>query len=242
MPHGTPDWGLVGPKTTVHGLDDLGEHAVRLGSPHLFERSGDTLALTDFRNGLGGWETFHDVGGGAVHLATGHSRQGAYSAKLIAGVGVDDNAGVSIRLPYSVLGSFGHEFTFSMHTDTNYMGCSIEIDDTVDLWIAELRLYTLGGRLVCVTTGGVLHQIALGVNYRLSDQPEQTMKIVADLATRMYLRAMYNGVQYNLSTIPLNQGVSFAVWSLEALIEHRGNGLVNPDCYVDNVIITQNEP
>ena len=49
MPHGTPDWGLVGPKTTTYGMDDEGEAAVRLGSPHFFDRRGDVLLLTDFR-------------------------------------------------------------------------------------------------------------------------------------------------------------------------------------------------
>lgn len=38
MPHGTPDWGLVGPKTTTYGVDDLGEHAVRMGFSSHAER------------------------------------------------------------------------------------------------------------------------------------------------------------------------------------------------------------
>lgn len=242
MAHGTPDWGLVGPKTTVHGLDDLGEHAVRLGSPHLFDRAGDILALTDFRVGLGAWEGFHDVGGGAVHLATEHSRQGAYSMKLTAGMGVDDNAGLRIRIPYPVIGCFGHEFTYSMQDYTVYFGCSIEVDDTVDLWIAELQFHALLGRLVCITTGGAQHEIAAGLGFRISTQPEHTMKIVADLSTRMYVRAIYNGLAYNISRVPMNQAATAGAWSLEAVIEHMGDGGHNPEGYVDNVIVTQNEP
>ncbi|GAI90305.1 unnamed protein product, partial [marine sediment metagenome] len=108
MPHGTPDWGLVGPKDTVYGLDDLGEHAVRLGTPHLWDRRGDVIWMSDFREGLGDVGTFVGPGaGGSVVLHTEYARQGAYCVQLTTDKD-DEIAFLHKYLPFPVYSSEGH--------------------------------------------------------------------------------------------------------------------------------------
>ena len=48
MAHGTPDFGITAGARTTHQLDDLGEHAVRLGSIDAYDRRGDVYFFDDF--------------------------------------------------------------------------------------------------------------------------------------------------------------------------------------------------
>ena len=57
MTHGVQDFGASSGQNSTYGLTDLGELAVRLGSPVSFDRRGDVVMMETFEDGLDAWVT-----------------------------------------------------------------------------------------------------------------------------------------------------------------------------------------
>jgi len=242
MPHGTPDWGLVGPKETVYGLDDLGEHAVRMGSPHLWDRRGDVLILTDFSDGLGAFVPFSDGAGGYVVLNAGNSRQGAFSACLVPGRDFTHRAEISKRLPYPVYSGVGLEFTFSLSDQTSYWCWQMFWRDGVQQFYAMTRYDYVNLRLEYWGVDGLWHIFASPVLAISTTEPDKTGKLVVDMTLGEYVRFIYNDRTYPLTGIGVQIVPALVSTSLWVIIQHVGLLGFNPVAYVDNVIVTQNEP
>lgn len=242
MPHGTSDWGLVGPKSTTYGLDDLGEQAVRLGSPHLWDRLGDALALTDFRNGFGPFTAFASGLGGGYGLATGHSRQGAYSVWLRAGSTANWYADLNLTLPRPVTSGIGLEFSFSVPEDTSRWMAFINWYDGVNAWEAVIEYDHVNTRLEYQDHLGVMQEFAAGIVLQEGNQPNCTMKIVVGQTLGEYRRVIFNDTPFPLMGIGVFSWGLPVVTGLAIKIRIEGVAGKNPTGYVDNVIVTHNEP
>ena len=90
MAHGTPDWGVTAGAVTTYQVTDLGELAVRLGSPISHDRRGDVIWWDDFECTLNKWQTVANGAGSSVALSDARARNGRYSALLISGSAVVD--------------------------------------------------------------------------------------------------------------------------------------------------------
>jgi len=242
MPHGTPDWGLVGPKSTTYGLDDLGEHAVRMGSPHFFDRRGDCLFLSDFREGLTIFDQFFSAAGGAVDLVTGNARTGAFCIMLTAPGGDEEYAELIARLVSPVSGRLGLEFSFA-DQDSN-----AHWDGYLDWW--DGVLHHMGRVRISAPTGAIYYWdnasdwVLLGTIGALSGRthPVHTLKFVVDQTLSEYVRVIVNNYLFSLVGTPVpTAGVVVAPYMQ---IEIRNTNIADGELpgYVDNVIVTQNEP
>lgn len=242
MPHGTPDWGLVGPKATTFGLDDLGEHAARLGSIVTFDRRGDVMFLDDFEAGLG--KAIFTLNGlnAAAQLHTERPKSGAFCLRMVGGSDALRYCLLSYWLGYPVLGSFGFEASVAFPGELE------------SLWIRML-LYT-GTRELTATiiydratlewryTPRVGADIPFATNWQLLFHypPYHTIKLVIDGAKETYLRAMIDDRWY-LGAQPLIPVTTLGlIPHLECEIWLVSRALNNDYVTVDDIIITQNEP
>lgn len=242
MPHGLPDWGLVGPRRTTYGLNDVGEMAVRLGSPHLWDRRGDVIYLNAFKEGLGGLETYAFGGSCGVVLSTGHTRQGAFSVKLTCDGVAICTAGVDILLPLPVYSGIGLEHTFSWQEagDVHYQ--QLHWQSAGEMYHARVRYRPLPGVLDCWVDPGAWVNFATDVWPNSGDQPEHTIKMVVDLVTHRYVRTMLNDTTYDMMPhIARLAGGGGATFLHAWVLVDRALGSVAP-VYIDSVIVTQNEP
>ena len=242
MPHGTPDWGLVGPKAITYGLDDLGEAVARLGSPHLWDRRGDVLYVTDFREGLGMMAYTSNGTGAGVFLVTGHSRLGAYAVNLRAGSDGARFANLHVALPFQASSCVGLECSFSLHVNSSYMRWDVYWLDGAVASYGGVVYDHVAQQLRYRTTGDVWQVLAGGVGRHASAHPEHTMKVVVDMGIHEYVRFLLDELAYDMRGIPVYVTPAPAAPYWGFAIEHYGVALQNPDSYVDSVIITQNEP
>ncbi len=245
MPHGTPDWGHTGPKQTVFGLDDLGEHAVRLGSPHLFDRRGDVIWLTDFRNGR---EDIADYGAppfGAVSLWAGLSKQGAFCMRLIPFAG--SAVGLMKAMAFPVLCRVGLEFSFNVDVRSEFIVAEIHADNGVNELQGMLRYDQDNDRLEYQLdlVGPTWVVLATNLNLITAEGCPHTMKLVVDLTapTPVYVRAILNEVTYTaLAGVPLWPAGTSGTPYMWIAIEHEADGGGPAAIGVDNIIVTQNDP
>lgn len=242
MPHGTPDWGLVGPKTTVHGLDDLGDLAVRLGSPHLWDRRGDTVFSSDFRDGMCPFAGTPGGLGAGICLSTGHSRQGAYCLKLTAGRTDPFYAYVTLQLAIPPTRVLGVEFSFSLHEDTDAWSGALALFDGARYHRAAVRYDHVNRLLQHYSLIAGYTTFATGVWGPEHVYPSNTIKLVANFDTGFYVRVLMNDGTWNLPAVPIDSMPLPGAANLRVRIYHYATAGNNPIGYLDNVIVTQNEP
>jgi len=242
MPHGTPDWGLVGPKKTTYGLDDLGEHAVRLGSPSVWDRRGDVIWQTDFGQGLQGIATLVDAAPSEVRLWAGRSRQGAFSVQLAASGAGNAFARIQKFLPMPVYSRVGVECSFDVVDDMGTLAIQLWWIHTGRLWLAGLRYDHAADRLAYVDAAHL--PVVIGGPFNLSSEAysQHCIKLVADLAGRQYVRAILNEHGWSLSGIGAHDDMAMLASSLNVVIVHYGDGANATAINVDCMIVTQNEP
>ena len=248
MAHGTPDWGLVGPKRTTYGLDDMGELAVRLGSPSTWDRRGDVLYWSDFRNGVEAMETYYSGLPGLVNLVTEHARQGAYSVRLEMDDILLREAGLMLSLPLPVDSGVGIEFSFSNDNAAVYWEAWLEWATMTDSWRARVQFdNTLfpNGRLRYYDDTGNYEVFAEGIVLNAYAQPGHVLKMVVDMGatpTPQYVRAILNEVQYDLRGIGMwRSGAGGAVNMVARCLLRTGEAVIHFG-YLDCVMITENEP
>ena len=79
MAHGARDFGIYAPKETIVTIEDLGELAVRLGSPVNYDRKGDVVWVDGFEDGIDKWDIDLTLGRGSFTWESAHSRDGGFS-------------------------------------------------------------------------------------------------------------------------------------------------------------------
>jgi len=242
MPHGTPDWGLVGPKETIYGLDDLGEHAVRGGSPHLWDRRGDVIFQTIFAEGLEGCVAGGLLAGDAANLFTGPARQGAFCVELVELGEVGHGAIVYKYLPVPVQSWIGIEATFMPDMVTESAEIWLIGSDGVTTWEAAVRFDPQTGNVAYWTGAGAWVNFGSIPTFLMITYPPYTMKFVMDYLTHVYVRAILDNVEWDIAHVPVvNAGVVTNVY-LRGMVEVHAVADETTHMYVDSLIITQNEP
>ena len=242
MPHGTPDWGLVGPKETIYGLDDLGEHAVRLGSPHQWDRRGDVVYITNFAEGLG---IFH-VGFWAAPaygtLFTYHARHGAYCVKLVTDGDITHETGLFATLPMPRIAGMALEFTFSTRSTGLYWHWQMGWRVGVDQYVAGVHWDLPNDRLEYFGADGLWHIFAENVYWSDRTQMGNTGKMVVDTTKWEYSRFLLNGATYSMKGLGVRPSVELVDYFFEVSLGLYGLAAIEAVGYVDSVIVTQNEP
>jgi len=242
MAHGAPDDSNVVKTGVVHRLDDMAELAARQGSPVVFDRRGDTVYQTDFREGLGMFHANWYGTDGGIALVTGASRQGAYSIRLRAPDEEAKVAQLQLAFPFQDPSRVGIEFSFSVAADTLYVRTEIGWLDGTTAREARVRYDHVDSEVQYYDKTLGYTPVATGVELRECTRPEHTMKLVADMAANEYVRLLLDSYTYSLADIepyeiaePLSPYWFFYIY-------HHGVKDQNPLIYIDSVIVTQNEP
>ncbi|MBA7572235.1 hypothetical protein ES708_14011 [subsurface metagenome] len=242
MAHGQPDFGAYAAKETVGSLADIGELAARLGSIVTYDRRGDVVFLDSFESGLSAWYTDFSGAGGGVTQSPDHARNGMFSTRMVCGSNLLREAYLWKYLPYPIAGNLGVEFSFTMHDELELLDLTIEtIDDVKTLW-AQLRYDQDAKVLKYRSTGGAWKELQTALTLLEFDDMFHTLKVVIDYKNGNFVRALLDERSWDMSTFP--------IWSLGAMVGNRmhialvttGVALANATIYIDDFIVTQNEP
>lgn len=241
MSRGQPDWGF-GRVQTVHVLsEDLAELAARLGSIHTYDRRGYVVWSDDFAGGIGAWVTTSDGAGSSVAASTVNPKWPPNCVKLVGGTGGDRSAQIANQFGAIISGVCGVEFSIDLLTD--FYECRIGLAlDAAD-----------GARQPAIKLDGTTDKIYLlnGVGFweEIADLPilfhstigYHNLKLVVDFDNDYYVRFMLDDVEYDLSAHAIHNTVTFGRHRLRARVFYKSRSAGGDYCYVDGVIITQNE-
>ncbi len=242
MPHGQRDWGNIGASEIVHSMDDMAELAARLGSPCTFNREGNVLFLESFESGLEAWLTWALGTGSSVECSAAWARTGGYCALLTNGAVSPNATRIRTSVHYPVLGAIGTEFTLAFDNNVWYIYVYLDHFDGTAQHRFNFRYDHSGKTLAIYTDAGYVTidaSISLAVwgEYRYHDT-----KLVVDLATDKYVRLIFNNTEYELSAYSAGTFASALGPYIDFWLTVNGNETLTSHVYVDNVILTQNEP
>jgi len=240
--HGLPDWGLVGPKQTTYGLDDLGEAVARLGSPVIWDRRGDVVLIESFEGSGGTWYTLLDGLGAAVHRTCGGAHTGAYGAELVAGSDGLGFACVHLASPAPVLGPCGFEAWFGVDAETETIRLAMTYYTGTRRYSASFDYVHTTGDLWLATQEVPYVKIAEGLALHERYEPRHVAKLVVDFSTGHYVRVILDDVTYLVRDILYHDAADATNAQLTAALYHYGNVGENPAIAIDDLILTQNEP
>lgn len=242
MAHGQPDFGMYTEKKTTYGLADMGELAARLGSIVTFDRRGDVIWLDDFESDVFKWDiTFSGLGWEVVQTPT-YARNGAFSVKLTTGRTVDQYVRIQHYNAYPVKSNIGLELSMSKDSWPGEFIIFFDLYDGVTHYIAGIRYDITNDDLYRYVDP--LTWTLIDSAFRLYEDADcfNTLKLVVDFVDELYTRFIANNAVYDLSTYPIYSVASPIRAHLEIRIDVISDLAANRSAYVDDVILTQNEP
>jgi len=240
--HGQPDYGLYSRKSTTFGLADLGELVARLGGINTFDRRGDTVWQDDFESDVSRWSATIAGAGGSVVASSKHARNGAFSAKITAGDGMGSSTMIRRRFAVPASGRIGFEISFSVESDTRIIELHLGGNPGSNKFAAAIRYSHADSELLYYDTVPAWVPFATGIELREYDELFHTAKLVVDLATHKYVRFILGRTEYDMTAYEFYHTPLVEVPYMHTQFQLYGPGLVNPVCYADDAIMTQNEP
>lgn len=242
MARDLPDWGAQSAQVTVHEITDLGELAVRLGSIVSHDRRGDVVWYDEFECGLDKWEVSAVGTGSAAALSTDRAHNGETSCKLTAGSDSTRRSECLHRLAIPAYSLWGFECAFNLSSSLDYLDKIVALDDGVNLVLFVLRWDRAAGELQYGASGGGYTTIATIPHPLADDTLFHVWKLVVDLSKRTYIRAILNETEYDLADAAAAVAGTVGAVSLSVKERVTGRSGQNDIVYVDDVILTQNEP
>jgi len=242
MAHGGPDWGIGVPVSTIYGLDDMGELVVRLGSIDTFDRRGNVVFLSSFEDSLNPFISSKTGANASVSITNAGSRNGASSCELRPGDVIGDYALLQHYSPFPVSSKLGVEVSFAtVHTDAIF-AVENELDDTAERHYPRIYYDWDSDELSYYDSAGAPQVFASGLKLKAYERIFHTIKVVFDLAKKEYVRVILDNVEYDLSgkkyQTPATTGSAY--WYQEMYAEAKvADGTW---VYIDDLIVTQNEP
>jgi len=223
-------------------VTDLGEVAARLGSIVTFDRRGDVYWLDDFEDGKAKWAAETSGAGAGVAVSTTYARNGAKSVELTAGTDMSHYAGIGRLFPYPALSRWGFEGSWSFDSDLETFDIIISVYDGTNLTSAILRYDCVNQKVQYLDSAGAMQDLATSVDLHDYYNMFNTFKLVLDLETGKYERAIANESEYDMAGIALQQAAIAVSPVVKLSMRNTAVGGTGGVVYVDDVIVTRNEP
>lgn len=218
------------------------ELAARLGSINTFDRRGNIIWMDDFESGVLHWSEQGDGEGKAAVLTTLKALTGGQCCKVTSG-STDIRRGQIRRwLVYPIRKKIGFELSATQPANLASMQIKLTVYDGVHAHVAKIR-YFVATTTLEYGTGDVAYTPFATIGELVqNDDVFLRWKLVADFEAEKFVRLILNEKEYDMSIYPYYKveidtrphlRLDYAIWADSA---------VNISSYVDDAILTQNEP
>ena len=241
MVHTRPDYTSKYKNEKVFNVVDIGEAAVRLGSPSTEDRRGNFIWYDDFEGVSAKWKTVAAGVGAGAALNAGYSWRGDSSFKLTTANTANAFAFMQKRFTPPSDYKVGAECHVRLDKEHCFFDLNVQGWTATDSYLGQMRIlpdtdeFQIRTGLLAYTT------ISTDAFPDIDEELWIMLKLVIDWNTKKYVRAMVGHNEYDLT--------AYNLLSLGAGPEpcHRVNmrltteEAVNHTVYVDDFILTQNE-
>ena len=220
------------------------ELAVRLGSISTFERRGNVIWMDDFEAPILRWKTT-TLGGASIKLSTEQSLCGVQSAKFISGTGASRSCFLYRYLPEPRATKVGFEFAFTTSTNTDFLEFYGIVYDGTQYTYGVIRIVYDDDKIYYAKSdngGYTWTDTGLSPQLQSVDYFFRRLKFVFDYGTHKWMRVFLDNEEEDLSNQPMFTYPDATRKQTLVRVSHKGDGVNTSHIFVDNIIITQNEP
>lgn len=220
----------------------LAEQASRIGGVMSYDQRGDLLWQDDaesptVRYGTGGT--------GSVARSNDTARCGSFCYKLVTGATANDDIYMNWYLTdFHDNTKIGVECSFASASVKMYIDFIFwYFDSSGNQYTPAVRFDTAAKTASVLIPGGAWQTIGTSIGYYNSVYNWATMKLVFDISTMKYVRALVFGEELDASAYSIYKPNAFAFSrSLWPLVSVTTTENVAKTVYADNIIVTENEP
>ena len=242
MPRGFWDYGVNPAGQITAPQISASELAARLGSLQRYDRLGDLLFADGFEKGLGRWATASVPSGGSIALSVVGAGLGGYTCKLTPPATVAGYANIYTWAPVISQTKLGMEIYF-VQTSLN-TNLQIQFSQRTASGILVFGVSYRGqvNRLQYLASDDSWQTVPGIDAVSIGDSIPHVLKLVVDAASGQYVRVNLDDQRASLAGLrpPTDPGPGTPYLEIEIIALSWGG--VASDVYIDNVIITHNEP
>lgn len=222
----------------------LAENAVRTHAPpKTYDRRGDIIYWNEFESGTTKYTPTIDGAGGSINRSIDYANRGDFSLKCVTGAVGADSVSVGYKFTdFHPSGKVGIETMFTS-ADNNYgIYLDLDYDDGTTMVVSSLRWWQFTNKLEYVNSDGVYTTISTDVKRTIENPNWSSIKLVIDLSTAKYVRALMFGQEFDLSAHDIRVGITTSIPHIQATFKMMAGENAAKTGYLDNVIFTENEP
>ena len=218
------------------------ELAARIGSPKTWDWRGSMFWATDFSNGLGNMIPTLSGTGAAIALSPEYWYSGGYSLKMTGGSTSPFLARAQFYIDHPPSAKCGLEIVFSGLSDYTSIAARFSWYTGNKVYHAEIQKISGGLNTMKYLNSSGTYTI-MGNNFEgVNTEMFNHMKIVADLTTFKYIRALWGDTEYDLAGVDVYQFGAGYLNQIIVQIDVVSRSGYNDSKYIDSVLFTVNEP
>ena len=242
MAHTMAPWSSKYKLINVYSMMDSAELAARLGALSTWDRRGN-IVWEDPINASGNkWSLTGNGTGNDQAVSQSYAEKGDNSMKLTTGSDGGMNAQMGRHSQLCVEGNIGLEISFSMDSDIDYITLTLLWRKDSRYTAAKLKVDQTNSKLSYLNSGNTFTELASSLQYSPKLTCFYTLKMVLDVENKNWVRVIHQDVGYSLANISLYDVAIVTHGYMEMYVHAYGTAGNNATIYVDNVILTQNEP
>lgn len=231
----------------LFGVEELANRII-FNTPMTFDQRGQLLWADNFEDNINKWIQEISGASGAIALSTEEARSGAKSCKLTVGPGFDFGTQITHGFPPPIFSKFGFEYSFTVLFKTTgkvFISSGIQIGPPSYLSYVGVVEYRFAEQVFRYLNSDFEYITFATTPLDSLEHGFHTWKLVIDCASKKYVRVIIDNEVTDLSSYLLPSETKpptylAILWVRAGLVTTTpGDVLSN---YVDDAIITQNEP
>lgn len=217
------------------------ELASRLGSIRTFDRRGTTYWMDDFESSTLKWHSSTMLAGGSGAISTDTARNGDNSFKMVTDNTIHRGWQLVKRFATPKSDNVGVEINFSSASDIWELAIELSMYQGAYHYPAWITWTESNNTLKYYDSSGAYQTINDNVHHFQDEHLFYPIKLVADFNNHKYLRLIHGETEFDLSAHNLKTVASAAHQWLVLNVNFVTKENVAKTCYIDDIIITQNE-
>lgn len=227
--------------TIFANIDDA-ELAARLGSINTFDRRGNTVFMDDFEAAVLKWGTDGAGANNAVTLSAAWAKNGSQSCKLTAGEGAGGQAWIFKYIGALTTGKVGAECSFTVDADTGAITMELRYYLGTRYYTAYIKYIKADTKFQYTNSDGAWTDLLLDIDLESTKDTFHTVKLVIDTNALEYVQFQVNNHSVSMADLGLFRVNVALATTLYFAVNHASAHANVKSIYVDNIILTQNEP
>jgi len=218
------------------------ELAVRLGSIVNFDRRGSLIWQDDFEGSGLNWTVASTPAGGTAALDTGEAVSGLKSCKVVTPAGNQEYTSITKGFAYPIGSQIGAEIAFLPDADLLWLQLHLCVFDGTNKYESFVRVYPDEVYVNIYTANSGWVSLTPTNKMYIGKKTWYKLKLVIDYVNKTNVRVLYNDQVYNTTTYTLRSSADASNPHIHVEIKCVcDSGGASTD-YLDNFILTQNEP